>query len=230
MYPIIFKIYLPINIPIFGNELTIYTFGVLAALGFIALFITAFIRAKSYNINKEKLSDIIFYSAILGIIGARLNYVLVNLSEFEDNWIDIFKIYNGGLVFYGGIIFGIITGILLCRKFQIEIRDALDCIAPGLAIGHFFGRLGCFSFGCCYGKICDASSIFAVQFPEPAPAFIKHRVLNIISVYDKFSAPVYATQLMEAIFLIILALFLFFYDKKFKKKNGELFVLYILFY
>ncbi len=100
-----------------------------------------------------------------------------------------------------------------------------------MALGHMFGRIGCNMFGCCFGKITEASNFCSIQFPAGSPAFEKHKVLGLLTPYSNLSLNVIPTQLIEAGFLGLLAAFLLIYDKKkIRKQSGCIFILYLSMY
>lgn len=205
MYPILFKI----------GPLTIHTYGFFVATGFLIGIYLATQQATKEGIQSQKIVDLGFYILLASIVGSRLFYILVNPSHYMSNPLDIFKIWEGGLVFYGGVLLVIPTVIWYVRKNNIGLWKTADVFAPSIAIGHAFGRIGCFSAGCCYGRIAE-SLPWSVIFTSPeclAP-------LNV---------PLHPTQLYEAgaeavNFLILITL------RKYKSFNGQLFFTYILIY
>ena len=204
MHPFLLKI---------GN-FSIYTYGFFLATGFGAGLLLAKSEAKRLGQNSDKIMDLAFYILISAIIGSRLLYVLTNLETFTKDPVGIFKIWEGGLVFYGGFIAAMITAIILLKKWKMDLWTIADLTAPSIAAGQFFGRIGCFSAGCCYGKICDLP--WAIVFRNPdslAPVGI----------------PLHPTQLYHAFSNLVIFFFLWFYRKR-KKFDGQLFWLYILLY
>jgi len=137
MYPILIK---------FG-DLTLHTYGVLLAIGFILAVVLAVKESRRIGIDPDLVLDFSFYMLIAALLGSRLFYVLGNWAEFEANPIDVIKFWRGGLVFYGGLIFAFWIGIWFVRKHQLNFQKMADLVAPSIAIGQAFGRLGCFSAG-----------------------------------------------------------------------------------
>ena len=136
------------------GPITVYTYGVLVALGFLAG--TYYAAANSKDVmSKQQVYDFIFYVILVGLIGARLLYVLTNFSYYSDNPLEILQIWKGGLVYYGGFICVLLFAFFYCRNKKTNILKLADIFAPALALGHFFGRIGCFFSGCCYGKNTD---------------------------------------------------------------------------
>ncbi|MGB5157658.1 prolipoprotein diacylglyceryl transferase [Desulfobacterium sp. N47] len=204
MYPILFKI----------GPLSIYTYGFFIALGFLAGIFYAVKEAKRVGEDPDMIMDLCFYILISAIIGSRLFYVATNPRLFLDSPLEIFKVWNGGLVFYGGFIAALITGIIYLKTKKIPVMKTMDILTPSVALAHFFGRIGCFFAGCCYGKYCELP--WAVTFNNPdslAPAGI----------------PIHPTQLYSAINNLIIFLFLVFFRKR-KKYDGQVFWIYVLIY
>lgn len=155
MHPVLLKL---------GN-ISVYTYGFFIAVGFVIGILIAKREAKRRNIDPELIMDLSFYIIIAAIIGSRLFYVITTPASFIENPVDIFKIWNGGLVFYGGFILALVTAAWYVRKQHLNVWQIADVFAPSIALGQFFGRLGCFSAGCCYGKVCDLP--WAVTFHDP---------------------------------------------------------------
>jgi phosphatidylglycerol:prolipoprotein diacylglycerol transferase len=151
---------------------------------------------------------------IAAILGSRLFYVATSPEMFMNNPVEILKIWNGGLVFYGGFIAALVTGVVYLKVQNIPVWRTADIMAPSLALAHFFGRIGCFFAGCCYGKYCDLP--WAVTFNHPdslAPTGI----------------PLHPTQLYESLSNLIIFSILWFFRKR-KKHDGQIFWIYVLLY
>ncbi len=204
MHPILLKI----------GSITLYTYGLFVGLGFLTAVLVSGKRGKKYNIKPEQMSDLFFIILVSAIAGARILYVIINFSEFSGNLINIFKIWNGGLVFYGGFIAALAAAIIYIKKTGLLMWQTGDIIAPGIALGHSIGRLGCFSAGCCYGKQCNLP--WAVTFTDP------HCLAPI-------GVPLQPTQLYSVLSNFIIFLILIWLDKR-KKFDGMVFWSYILLY
>jgi len=205
MHPVLIKI----------GPLTIHTYGVLIAAGFLLGLALAVRQAKKQGIPSDKIVDLGFYLLIAALIGSRLLFVLVEAGYFLRNPLDIFKIWEGGLVFYGGVIFAIPVAVWYAKKKGLDIWSAADIFAPSLAIGHAIGRLGCFSAGCCYGKHAEDLP-WAVTFLDPESL-------------ARIGVPLHPTQLYESAgefinFLILITL------RKRRSFKGQLFWAYLLIY
>lgn len=118
-------------------------YSLLIVIGAIIAIIMIIREAKRYNYPTDFAFNLCFWSIIVGIIGARIYYVLFNLELYSNFW-DIFKIWEGGLAIHGGIIFGLITCILYCKKYKVRTIRFLDFIAPALLLAQAIGRWGNF--------------------------------------------------------------------------------------
>ncbi len=204
MHPILFKI----------GPITIYTYGVLIATAFFLGLALAARQARVEGEDPQKIMDLSFYILISAIVGSRLLYIVVEYKEYISNPLRIFKVWEGGLVFYGGFIMAMAVVIIYIRKHEMNLWKVGDILAPSVAIGQGVGRLGCFFAGCCYGRETDVS--WAVIFKDP----------NTLAPMDVHLHP---TQLYDSangfiIFAILLIL------RKFKKFDGQLFWTYTLLY
>ena len=120
MYPILFKI----------GPLTLYTYGVLISLGFIVGIALTLHLGKKEGFAKEKILDIGFYALIAAIIGSRLLFVLIEYKYFIKNPLDIFKIWEGGLVFFGGLLLVVLVLLIYLKKNALPLWKTLDLFAP----------------------------------------------------------------------------------------------------
>ena len=208
MHPILFTITTR-----FGT-IPIHTYGVLVAIGFIVGILLAERQAKHYGIKKEVIADLGFYIVLSALIGSRLFFVITEYRHYLANPLDFFKVWEGGLVFYGGLLLAVPVSIYYVRKQGVPVLKVADVFAPYLALGHGIGRLGCFSAGCCYGN--PSNLPWSVTFTDP------HTLAPI-------GIPLHPTQLYEAfgnfcIFLILIAV------RKKQSYSGQIFFLYGVLY
>jgi phosphatidylglycerol:prolipoprotein diacylglycerol transferase len=108
--------------------------------------------AARSGLDPERMQDLIFGGLLIGFLGARIVFIITRFSFFMDNPLDMFKVWEGGLVFYGGPIATVPFIIWFTRKHGFPFWKTLDIIGPGITIAHAFGRLGCLAAGCCYGR------------------------------------------------------------------------------
>jgi len=137
MYPILLKI----------GDFVLHTYGVLLATGFLLAIFLAYREARRLGIDPNYILDLSFYILIAALLGSRLFHVLGNWPEFAENPIEIVKFWRGGLVFYGGLILSLLTGVWFVRKHRLNFSKMADLTAPSIALGYSLGRLGCFSAG-----------------------------------------------------------------------------------
>lgn len=112
------------------------------ALGFIMLVIIR--KNNSFGIKNDDIFDAILYTVPISLISARAYYVIFNFDVFKGNLLSILNFRTGGMAIYGGVIGGIVTLIVFCKKRKINILDMLDYMAPALALGQSIGRWGNF--------------------------------------------------------------------------------------
>lgn len=149
--------------------------------------------------SRELVGDLAFYLLLSGLAGSRVLYIITRWGdEYSRNPAKIFKIWEGGLVWYGGLIGATLVAVWFVRKHKISFLPYGDIFVPGVALGHGIGRLGCFAAGCCFGNPAADGSFLGVQFPAGSPAFSAHMGEGLISAGSLASAPVYPTQIMEA--------------------------------
>lgn len=181
-------------------------------LGFLMAFWLAKHQIRKnpqIGLKEEVLLDVATLSFLAGIIGARLLYVTVNFKFYMDAPIGILKIWEGGLILYGGLVLGVATSIYLLRRRKLPILSSLDLVAPSIALGLGFGRIGCFLNGCCFGKVCPTGwKAWGIHFPSGSPTFKDHLEHGWISQETLSSLAVYPTQLFEAVFGFLLCLYL----------------------
>ena len=148
------------------GPLTVHWYGVLVAVGFMAGLWTASRRGLRYGVAPEQVMDLGPWLVVGTLVGARSLYVISYWKEeFADRaWTEIFMVHHGGLVFYGGFIGASLAVLLYFLWKKLPVWKMADVLAPSIALGSFFGRLGCFMNGCCYGRECDLP--WAVQFTD----------------------------------------------------------------
>lgn len=134
------------------GPIPIHTYGFLIAVGFLVALQVIKRLASKEKLPIEKTLDLAFWGLAVGFVGARLLFILTRLDTFIADPISIFKVWEGGLVFFGGPILAVPFVVWYIRKHKLNLWKTIDVFAPALVIAHAFGRLGCFSAGCCYGR------------------------------------------------------------------------------
>jgi len=208
MFPILIKI----------GPVTIHTYGFMMALGVAFGLWFLFSQAKKYDLDASKLIDMAFYTIIISLIGAKIVLLVSNFSYYTKYPKELFSLARSGGVFQGGLAFGIVFAIWYLRKQKISVWRTADLVGPALALGHGFGRIGCFSAGCCYGRACEMP--WGVSFHND----YSHELTGITQ-----NTPLHPTQLYEALLNFLNFGVLFFFLRR-KKFDGQIFCLYIINY
>ncbi len=200
--------------------LPIKTYGFCMALGFLAAWQVLSWLCRRTGRTPEPLSNLLMLMMFSGIIGARLEYVREFWSrEFASDPISIFKVWQGGLVFYGGLILAILVFFIWCVVRRERIAPVADLFVTVIPLAHAFGRVGCFFYGCCYG--CRSESACAVAFPRHSPAWAAQVGGGLIPETAPSALPVLPTQLFEAAAVLCLfAVLLFIFVKNWKSRPG----------
>jgi phosphatidylglycerol:prolipoprotein diacylglycerol transferase len=206
MYPILFRL----------GGLEIYAYGFFILLGFATGVFLAVHRARKTNvsISFERVADLFFYSVLSAILGSRILFVVINFNVYRKDPLQALKIWEGGLVFYGGFILAVGVSIVYMRWNKLPIWKLADLSSPSIALGLFFGRIGCFLAGCCYGK--ETSLPWSVVFKDP----------NSLA---RLNVPLHPTQLYEAAGGLVIFFFLIWWEKR-KAFDGQIFWLFSLLY
>jgi phosphatidylglycerol:prolipoprotein diacylglycerol transferase len=195
------------------GSLEIHTYGVMQAIAFFTVIFISVRRAKREGVDPNKIFDLAIWVLVSVVIGARIWYVVEHFSEYRQNLFDIFKIWEGGLVFYGGFIGAILGGLLFLKIRKMKFTTIGDIIAPPLPLGIAIGRIGCFLNGCCYGRI---SERFGISFParELPPAFTDQLRQNLIKPGATESLPVIPTQLYAVLNNVLIFVILIILSRK----------------
>ena len=151
----------------FGIDfITIHTFGLVVVIAFLTGSWLAGRLAAQSGLDKEQIANLALYLLLVGIVGARLAYVAVNFDQFRHApWTRIFQIWEGGIVWYGGMLAATLFAFLWLRRAKIPLWPAVDALIVGTFFGLGFARWGCFFAGCCYGAECSAP--WGVSFSDP---------------------------------------------------------------
>ena len=194
--------------------LSIYWYGVCIAVGFLVGLWTATRRSLRVGIPGERVADLGIWLMIGAVLGSRLFYVISRWdAEFASRpLIEVFKLRQGGLVFYGGLIGASLACVFAVRAKKLPLWRTADVLAPSIALGYVFGRLGCLTFGCCYGKACDLP--WAIHFPND---------------HETYPHGVHPTQLYEALLGLGLYIGLAWLHRR-KRFDGQVFAAYLVAY
>ncbi|MFO0893004.1 MAG: prolipoprotein diacylglyceryl transferase [Isosphaeraceae bacterium] len=205
------------TLPILGG-LKIFGYGAMLVLAFLGSTWLASARARREKLDPNVILDMAFWVFLVGLVGARLFYCIQYWGHGINNLLDVVQYWKGGIVYYGGILGGVLAFFLYRRTHPFPLRPVMDVMAPAIAVGTLFGRLGCFLNGCCYGDRCDLP--WAVSFPAPSPPWEFQVKQHWIDANAGWSLPLHPTQLYSAIdALVLLVLLLAYYPLR--RRDGE---------
>jgi len=202
-----------------GLGIPLATYGVLLAIAFIlALWLTARLAARD-GLPKARIYDLGLYVLAASLVGSKLLMVITEWSDYGGDWHRMLSVdfLRSGGVFYGGLLAAVLASVVLMRMWKLPWRKTADAFAPGIALGHAIGRLGCFSAGCCWGK--PTTSWIGVRFTEKASE------LTGVPV-DTLLVP---TQLIEAVANLLIFGFLLWLTKR-RKFEGQIIYTYLMVY
>jgi len=236
-------------------NLPVHTYGALYVTGLLVGMYVAFRQAKLVGIYHEDILDFGFWALVGALIGARILFIIVEahyyfvespFTEIPGTGISIptlLAVWKGGFVFWGGVVGGAIALVLFCRNRKIPLAEMADYCAPGLALGHAVGRIGCVAGGCCYGyatyHIDHAGKViadtpFAIAFPEGSIAYgslfnqAKGQVLELMQSLGT-TMPLFPVQIIESLANIAIFFILMFLIPV-KRAHGQLALTYLILY
>lgn len=209
MYPILLEI----------GGFPVYTYGVLLAAAYLLGLQLALVRARARGLDANRVMDLGIWIIISALIGAKLLLLIVDFETFRYRPAELLTLLRSGGVFYGGLIAAVIVAIWYMRRHRLPVWTTSDAFAPGIALGHVIGRLGCLFAGCCFGRPTDVP--WAITFHSEYAAQNVGTTLNV---------PLHPTQLYEAgAELAILGLLLVF-ERRGRAFPGRTFWGYMLLY
>lgn len=211
MFPELFKI------P--GLGIPLATYGVLLAIGFIlALWLTARLAARD-GLPKQRIYDLGLYVLAASLVGSKALMVVTEWNDYGGDWRRMLSLdfLRSGGVFYGGFLAAVLASVLLMRLWKLPWPKTSDAFAPGIALGHAIGRLGCFSAGCCWGK--PTTSWIGVHFTQKA------NELTGVPI----SEALVPTQLIEAVINLLIFGFLLWLTRR-RKFEGQIIYAYMMIY
>ncbi len=151
-------------------HVTVKSYGLMMVIGFLMAAVLMRHMARRVGEDPESVTSVAVYALILGVLGARIFYVIHHFDNFRGNLKSVFAVWEGGLEFIGGVILGTVVMFFYMRRKRLPIVRYLDILVVGLMLGLAFGRIGCLLNGCCFGKPTDSSC--SIQFPYGSYAYI----------------------------------------------------------
>lgn len=149
------------------GRLQIRSYGFMLAVSFLLGIWLAGRRAKRYGIDPQKILDLSVIIILAAVVGSRLLYVVFHLEQYR-NPLDVFALWQGGATFYGGFLLAMAASYWWVQRNGLSFLTVADALAPSLALGLVFTRVGCLLSGCCYGK--PTEHAFGLVFPAESPA------------------------------------------------------------
>lgn len=209
---------------VFGID--IYWYGIIIAVGVILAFIYAMKRSRQFGIISDHLFDVVFVAIIAGFIGARAYYCI-----FIDAKINFFDLRHGGLAIYGGVILAAVAAAIMCKVRKVNLPAMFDLGGLGLLIGQCIGRWGNFVNQEAYG----APTAGDLPWGMTGTAIIQDPLVvqkqhELFEQGSDLYALVHPCFLYESLWCLVGFLFLHFYSKKLRTFDGEVFLLYVLWY
>lgn len=202
------------------GPITIYWYSFLIFLSILIGLLIVKKEVVKTKLDKDFIFDLIFYLIPVAIIGARIYYVIFNYSVFKDNFIDVFKIWEGGLAIYGAVIAGILFTIYYCKKKKQSILLTLDILAPCLVLGQAIGRWGNYFNGEAHGVVTSLAYLKSLHIP--------YFIIKGMYINGNYYIP---TFLFESIWCFIVFIILIIVRNKLKyKKEGIIVCLYFILY
>jgi phosphatidylglycerol:prolipoprotein diacylglycerol transferase len=201
------------------GPITIYSYGVLLAASYLLGLWLAMHRAKQWGLDPTRVLDLGIYIIIAALVGAKLLLLVVDFDQFSTSPEDLLSLARSGGVFYGGLILAVVVAFWYIARHRMPFWTTCDVFAPGIALGHVTGRLGCLAAGCCYGRPTDVG--WAITFTNPLAA---------ANVGTPLGIPLHPTQIYEAGAELLILLALLATEKRGRPFAGRTFWAYMFLY
>lgn len=217
------------TIPGWDIDVTIRFYGVIIAFGFILAVLFGGRMAYKWKMDLNKMLDVLLYGTVAGIIGARLYYVIFEWNSYKNDFLSVFKIWEGGLAIYGGIIGGILAAYFVCKKNGLNFLKLLDLFGMSVLIGQGIGRWGNFTNQEAFGT---NTELPWGMWSEKVADYINvnYATLSANGIDMDSGSPVHPTFLYESIWCLLGFLILYIVCKRFRKFDGQLILGYGVIY
>lgn len=208
MYPVLFRI----------GDFPVNTYGVFLALAFLCAILVTVKLAERDGLPRQKIYDLSLWMLLASLIGSKI-LMLFTEPEYRQNLWQLLSLdfLRSGGVFYGGLLGAVIVGYLLMRHYKLPWWRTADACAPGIALGNFFGRQGCFAAGCCWGE--PTTLPWGVKFTE-----LGHQITGV-----PIDTHLHPTQLYESFAMLSVFFFLLWLHRH-RKFTGQVILFYALLY
>ena len=216
------------SISIFGFEIAYY--GIIIGIGMLSGILMAVYEAKRTKQNPEHYYDLALYAIVMAIVGARLYYVAFSWDSYKDDLMGIFRLREGGLAIYGGVIAAVITAYVFARVKKLSFPQIADTAGLGLILGQIIGRWGNFFNREAFGEYTEG--IFAMRLPLDAVRtsdVTKEMLEHLQTIEGVTYIQVHPTFLYESFWNLGVLILLLLY-RKHKQYEGQIFLMYLLGY
>ncbi|MFD1472896.1 prolipoprotein diacylglyceryl transferase [Companilactobacillus mishanensis] len=202
-----------------GN-LEIHWYGIIIALGALVGVIMAMREATRRGIDSDNILDLVLFGVPIGLIGARIYYVIFELPFYMANPGEIIKIWHGGIAIYGGLIAAFIVLLVLCKRRKLSVWLMLDIAAPSVMLGQIVGRWGNFMNQEAFGAKTSLDFLQSLHLP--------HFIVEQMFINGAYRQPTFLYESMANLvgLIIILAI----RHRKQLYKRGEVFLSYLVWY
>ena len=237
MHPVLFEL--------FGEPVHLY--AVMIAMGFVVGIWLAARYGERVGEDRDLILDLCWWLLVSGLVGSRIAFIIVNWDQYYYPCVDyehfnvlhpeyaitepdctrLLRFWNGGLVFYGGVIGAMLTMVWFLRREGVKILPMADILIPSLAIGQFFGRLGCLAAGCCWGKVTDLA--WGIEFPVRSMVHRQHLKAGLLDHGAEHALSIHPTQLYDSLCGLVL-FFILIYVRHRKRFHGQVFIWWMFVY
>jgi phosphatidylglycerol:prolipoprotein diacylglycerol transferase len=209
MHPILFEI----------RGFPIYTYGLLLAVAYLLGLQFALVRARARGLDANRIMDLGIWIIVSALVGAKVMLLVVERDKVSMEPAELLNLFRSAGVFYGGLIAAVVVALWYLRRHRMPMWAVTDVFAPGIALGHVVGRLGCLLAGCCFGR--PTSVPWAITFNDPLAAQNAGTPLGI---------PLHPTQLYEAGAELLILGVLLLLERRGRPFPGRTFWTYMLLY
>jgi len=207
LYPVLFEL----------GPVKIHSYGFMLAMAFLVGMWLAGRESRRLGEDPDRVTDVSFWILVAAVLGSRLFHVVVFWSELAPpRFWSALKIWEGGLVYYGGFLGAVAASVVYTRLKKMDFWQLADIIAPSIALGLMFGRIGCTLVGCCYGQACPADFPLGIVFPP--------ETIGVAGVR------LYPTQPAEALGSLSIFLFLWLFLRHRRQFRGQVLFVFLVLY
>ena len=195
-------------------------YSVLILIGVVLAYKIISSECNRFHIKTEFVFNMLFWTLLLGIIGARIYYVIFEWDYYSSNLSEIFKVWKGGLAIHGGLIAGTIVILIFCKKYKFDARKMFDIIVPGVIIAQAIGRWGNFFNSEAYGSVVEYDTLIKMRI---IPQF----VIDNMEINGSYHLPMFYFESLACIIGFIILLII---RRRPYVKKGQIVGTYLVWY